>query len=66
MIKLKDFLKVASSPINIRDGFNVVITINDAYFDNDLLSEKLLNSEVEIVEVSSTGKSIDISLKEDI
>ena len=66
MIKLKDFLKVANSPINIRDGFNVVITINDAYFDNDLLSEKLLNSEVEIVEDSSTGKSIDISLKEDI
>ena len=50
MIKLKDFLKIANDPVIIRNEDDNVLRINDTYFDKDLLSDKLLNSEVTIVE----------------
>lgn len=50
MIKLKDFLKIANDPVVIRNEDDNVLRINDTYFDKDLLSDKLLNSEVTIVE----------------
>lgn len=50
MIRLKDFLKIANDPVIIRNEDDNVLRINDTYFDKDLLSDKLLNSEVTIVE----------------
>ena len=50
MIRLKDFLKIANDPVIIRNEYDNVLRINDTYFDKDLLSDKLLNSEVTIVE----------------
>ena len=50
MIKLKDFLQIANDPVVIRNEDDNVLRINDTYFDKDLLSDKLLNSEVTIVE----------------
>ena len=64
MIKLKDFLKVANEPVVIREGVINALTINDCFFDSDLLSEKLLNSEVERVE--SDNKQIIVIFKEDL
>ena len=55
MIKLRDFLEVANSPVTIKDGIHNVMTISDDYFDfnYNILSEKLLDSEVSIVEADS-------------
>ena len=54
MIKLKDFLKIADDQVVILNGIDDVILINDSYFDADLLSEKLLNSEIDAVGVSES------------
>ena len=54
MIKLKDFLKIADDQVVILNGNDDVILINDSYFDVDLLSEKLLNSEIDAVGVSKS------------
>ena len=53
MITLRDFLKIANNQVIIGDGVNRVLRINDDYFDKDLLSEKLLDSEVAIVEADN-------------
>lgn len=50
MIKLRDFLKIANDPVTIMDGQNNVVLIADTYFDNDILSQKLLDMEVETVD----------------
>lgn len=49
MIKLKDFLKVANSDIVIKD----VLTLRYDCFDEDVLSEKILNSEIDMVDTSN-------------
>lgn len=50
MIKLKDFLKVANSDIVIKDGADDVLTLRYNYFDENVLSEKILNSEIDMVD----------------
>ena len=50
MIKLRDFLKIANDPVEIMDGSNNVVLIDDTYFDNDILSQKLLDMEVSTVD----------------
>lgn len=50
MIKLRDFLKIANDPVEIMDGSNNVVLIDDAYFDNDILSQELLDMEVSTVD----------------
>lgn len=50
MIKLRDLLKIANDPVGIMDGPNNVVLISDTYFDNDILSQKLLDMEVAIVD----------------
>ena len=50
MIKLRDFLKIANDPVEIMDGLNNVVLIDDTYFDNDILSQKLLDMEVSTVD----------------
>lgn len=61
MIKLKDFLKVADDQVVIINGCDDVVLINDSYFNADLLSEKLLNSEIDAV--GSSDSKIVIRLK---
>lgn len=53
MIKLKDFLKVANREIVIKDGAYDILTLRYNYFDENVLSEKLLNSEIDIVDTSN-------------
>ena len=62
MIKLKDFLKIANDPVIIRNEDDNVLRINDNYFDRNLFSDNLLNSEITIVEVED--HHIIIKLKE--
>lgn len=50
MIKLRDFLIIANDPVEIMDGSNNVVLIDDTYFDNDILSQKLLDMEVSTVD----------------
>lgn len=50
MIKLRDFLKISNDPVEIMDGSNNVVLIDDTYFDNDILSQKLLDMEVSTVD----------------
>lgn len=50
MIKLRDFLKIANDPVEIMDGSNNVVLIDDTYFDNDILSQELLDMEVSTVD----------------
>ena len=50
MIKLRDFLKIANDPVAIRDGNKDVASINDLYFYDDILSKRLLDMEVGIVD----------------
>lgn len=64
MIRLKDFLKIANDPVIIRNEDDNVLRINDTYFDKDLLSDKLLNSEVTIVEAEDYH--IIVRLKEEM
>lgn len=64
MINLREFLKLANDPVIIREGIIDVIRISDCFLDADLLSEKLLNSEVELVE--SCDKNIIVILKEEL
>ena len=64
MIKLREFLKLANDPVIVREGSVDVIRIDDCFLDCDLLSEKLLNSEVELVE--SCDKNIIVILKEEL
>ena len=64
MIKLREFLKLANDPVIVREGTVDVIRIDDRFLDVDLLSEKLLNSEVILVE--SCDKNIVVILKEEL
>lgn len=64
MIKLREFLKLSNDPVIVREGSVDVIRIDDCFLDCDLLSEKLLNSEVELVE--SCNKNIIVILKEEL
>lgn len=64
MIKLREFLKLANDPVIVREGSVDVIRIDDCFLDCDLLSEKLLNSEVELVE--SCDENIIVILKEEL
>ena len=50
MIKLRDFLKIANDSVVITDGMTDVVSIGDQYFDNDILSQKLLDMEVSAVD----------------
>lgn len=50
MIKLRDFLKISNDPVEIMDGSNNVVLIDVTYFDNDILSQKLLDMEVSTVD----------------
>ena len=64
MISLREFLKLANDPVIVREGSVDVIRISGCFLDADLLSEKLLNSEVELVE--SCDKNIIVILKEEL
>ena len=64
MIKLRELLKLANDPVIVREGSVDVIRIDDCFLDCDLFSEKLLNSEVELVE--SCDKNIIVILKEEL
>ena len=64
MIKLREFLKLANDTVIVREGSVDVIRIDDCFLDCDLLSEKLLNSEVDLIE--SCDKNIVVILKEEL
>ena len=58
MIKLKDFLEVANRPVTIVRNFEEIVSINDNHFDEDILSERLLNMDVAIVDTRHEGNLI--------
>ena len=60
MIKLKDLLKIANSILIIRDEEDIVMEINDSCSDENLLSEKLLNKTVCIVEAKNNRLLVDL------
>ena len=60
MIKLKDLLKIANSILIIRDEEDIVMEINDSYSDKNLLSEKILNKTVCIVEAKNNRLLVEL------
>lgn len=60
MIKLRDFLKIANDPVEIMDGTNTVVLFADTYFDNDILSQKLLDMEVATVDAREHRLLVDL------
>lgn len=60
MIKLRDFLKIANDPVEIMDGTNNVVLFADTYFDNDILSQKLLDMEVATVDAREHRLLVDL------
>lgn len=51
MIKLRDLLKISNDKVEIMyDASSTVVLFNDAYFDKDILSQKLLDMEVATVD----------------
>ena len=57
MIKLKDFLQVAKDTVVIEEKGAHAVVIDPLYFKADLLSQKLLDSEIRMVgSMMSDGK----------
>lgn len=66
MVKLRDFLQVAKDIVVIEEKGVHAIAIDPLYFKADILSQKLLDSEIRMVgSVMSDGK-LHIVLKGDI
>lgn len=66
MIKLKDFLQVAKDTIVIEEKGAHAIVIDPLYFKADILSQKLLDSEIRAVGNTMSDGKLHVVLEGDI
>lgn len=66
MVKLKDFLQVAKDPVVIEENGAHAIAIDPLYFKADILSQKLLDSEIRVVGSMMSDGKLHVALEGDI
>lgn len=66
MIKLKDFLQVAKDTIVIEEKGAHAVVIDPLYFKSDLLSQKLLDSEICMIGSMVSDGKLHVVLEGDI
>lgn len=66
MVKLRDFLQVAKDTVVIEEKGAHAIAIDPLYFKADILSQKLLDSEIRMVSSMISDGKLHVVLEGDI
>ena len=66
MVKLRDFLQVAKDTVVIEEKGEHAIAIDPLYFKADILSKKLLDSEIRMVGSMMSDGKLHVVLEGDI
>lgn len=66
MVKLRDFLHVANDTVVIEEKGAYVVEIDPLYFKADILSKKLLDSEIRMVGSMMSDGKLHVVLEGDI
>lgn len=66
MVKLRDFLQVAKDIVVIEEKGAHAIVIDPLYFKADVLSQKLLNSEIRMIGSMMSDGKLHVVLEGDI
>lgn len=66
MVKLRDFLQVAKDTVVIEEKGAYVVEIDPLYFKADILSKKLLDSEIRMVGSMMSDGKLHVVLEGDI
>ena len=66
MVKLRDFLQVAKDIVVIEEKGAHAIAIDPLYFKADVLSQKLLNSEIRMIGSMMSDGKLHVVLEGDI